>query len=207
MFRKTNLRARRCLLALALLAAGAGIAVAQDPATDRAQDPSAAQEESTDAAVPPESEAQAEPPRGIRPAEMPPLPKPPPPLPLKAAPRWEDIEDEENIPGQPVTRVRIAVLNATGRERGANQVALLLDTVRRRPLENRIGMMIEVVNISAGAGTFGTDTVVYYRPGFLRPALILAQAIPGQTRVESMRTERTPRAGVDVEVVVNRALP
>jgi hypothetical protein len=41
----------------------------------------------------------------------------------------------------------------------------------------------------------------------LRPALILAQAIPGQTRVESMRTERTPRAGVDVEVVVNRALP
>jgi len=143
----------------------------------------------------------------VRPSEMPLLPPRPQPQPLRPAPEWHDLDDDALLPGQRLTRVRIAVLNATGKERGAYRVALMLDAARRRPLENRMGLMIDLVNISSSEGYSRADTVVFYKPGFLRPALILAQAIPGQTLVEAMRPESMTRTGVDVEVLINRALP
>ena len=108
---------------------------------------------------------------------------------------------------EPLTRVRIAILNATGNPAGAAKVAVLLGDYRRRPLEDKMGLKIELVNLSTSYQKTQAPAVVYYRQGFLRAALILARAIPGDTMVSAMRPEALKRAGVDVEVVVGEELP
>jgi hypothetical protein len=105
------------------------------------------------------------------------------------------------------TRVRIAIVNATGHPNGAAKVAVLLGEYQRRPLEDKMGLKIELVNLSTGYDRTKTPAVVYYRPGYLRAALLLAQAIPGDTMVAAMRPQALKRAGLDVEVVVGEALP
>jgi len=107
----------------------------------------------------------------------------------------------------PPTRVRLAIVNATGQANGAAKVAVLLSEYRRRPLEEKMGLKIDVVNISTGYERTQAPAVVYYRPGFLRAAMLLAQAIPGDTMVSAMRPQALKRAGMDVEVVVGEPLP
>jgi hypothetical protein len=118
-------------------------------------------------------------------------------------------EPEESVlfEHEPPTRVRISILNATGAPDGAAKVAVLLGDYRRRHLEDKMGLKIELVNISTGDGRIPAPVAVYYRPGFLRAALLLARAIPGDTVVSAMRPQALKRAGVDVEVVVGQALP
>jgi hypothetical protein len=108
---------------------------------------------------------------------------------------------------EPLTRVRIAIVNATGKPAGAAKVAVLLSDYRRRPLEDKMGLKIELVNLSTGYERTQAPAMVYYRPGFLRPALLLAQVVPGDTIVAAMRPAALKRAGVDVEVVVGEELP
>jgi len=107
----------------------------------------------------------------------------------------------------PLTRVRVAILNATGKPGGANKVALLLSEVKRRALENQIGLQIEVVNLSTAEGVPRGQSVLYYRPVFLRAALAMARAIPSEVLVRPMRPDGLKRAGVDVEIVMNEDLP
>jgi hypothetical protein len=124
-----------------------------------------------------------------------------------AEPSKEDLTEALLYEREPLTRVRIAILNATGKPTGAAKVAVLLGDYRRRPLEDKMGLKIELVNISTSYQKTQAPAVVYYRPGFLRAALILARGIPGDTIVAAMRPEALKRAGVDVEVVVGEELP
>lgn len=126
---------------------------------------------------------------------------PPPPAGLIA------MEEEAEGAGEPPTRVRIAILNATGKPGGANKIALLLSEVKRRALEDQIGLQIEVVNLSTAEGVRPGRSVLFYRPVFLRAALAMAQAIPGDQLVQPMRPAGLKRAGVDVEIVVGEELP
>jgi hypothetical protein len=123
------------------------------------------------------------------------------------APSKEELNETLLYEREPLSRVRIAILNATGKPAGAAKVAVLLGDYRRRPLEDKLGLKIELVNISSSDQKPQTPAVVYYRQGFLRAALILARAIPGDTMVAAMRPEALKRAGVDVEVVVGEELP
>jgi hypothetical protein len=117
-------------------------------------------------------------------------------------------EEAERIAGrEPPTRVRVAILNATGKAGGANKVALLLGEIMRQSLEDQIGLQIEVVNLSTADPVLPRQSVVYYRPAFLRAALALAKAIPGEQLVQPMRPAGMKRVGVDVEIRVNEALP
>jgi hypothetical protein len=103
------------------------------------------------------------------------------------------------------TLVRIAVLNAlTGR---ANQVAALLMDVRRLALEQQMGMRLEVMNVSNAPGRELAQSVIYYRPGFLRAALVLAETLPGDQALAPMRAEQLQRMGIDVEIWLGRELP
>ncbi len=108
---------------------------------------------------------------------------------------------------EPLTLVRIAILNATGKPGGANKVALLLSEVKRRALEDQIGLQIAVVNLSTAEGVHPGPSVLYYRPEFLRAALAMARAIPGGQLIQPMRPAGLKRAGVDVEIVVGEDLP
>jgi hypothetical protein len=120
----------------------------------------------------------------------------------------EPAEEADSVLGpEPATHVRVEILNATGKPGGANKVALLLAEYARRNLEDRIGMQIEVVNVSSAESERPGQSIVFYRPEFLRAALAMAKAIPGEQFVEPMRPAGMKRAGVDVEIVVGRELP
>ena len=126
---------------------------------------------------------------------------------ISTEPTQAEINEALLYAHQPPTRVRIAIVNATGNPNGAAKVAVLLSEYRRLPLEDKMGLKIDVTNISTGYDRTQAPAVVYYRPGFLRAALLLAQAIPGDTMVSAMRPQALKRAGMDVEVVVGEALP
>ena len=122
-------------------------------------------------------------------------------------PTQAEINEQLIYEREPATRVRIAIINASGQPNGAAKVAVLLNDYKRRPLEDKMGLQIEVVNISTGYERTQAPAVLYYRPGYLKAAMVLARAIPGDTMVSAMRPQALKRAGVDVEVVVGEALP
>jgi LytR cell envelope-related transcriptional attenuator len=126
-----------------------------------------------------------------------------------AAPAAAEPPEEADllIAPEPPTRVRVAILNATGKPGGANKVAVLLSEYKRRAIEDQIGLQIEVVNLSSAESVRPGQTILFYRPEFLRAALAMAQAIPGEQFVEPMRPSGMKRAGVDVEIVVGEELP
>jgi LytR cell envelope-related transcriptional attenuator len=120
----------------------------------------------------------------------------------------DEGRDLDNLLGtEPPTRVRVAILNATGKTGGANKVAVLLGEYQRQVLEDQIGLQIEVVNLSNAENVRPGQSVIFYRPEFLRAALAMAKAIPGDQFVEPMRPAGLKRAGVDVEIVVGKELP
>lgn len=120
----------------------------------------------------------------------------------------EETRELDSVLGaEPPTLVRVAILNATGKPGGANKVAVLLGEYKRQALEDQIGMQIEVVNLSTADSVRAGRSVLFYRPEFLRAALAMAKAIPGDQFVEPMRPAGLKRAGVDVEIVVGQELP
>jgi len=96
--------------------------------------------------------------------------------------------------------LRVAVLDATGGTELAAQAAVMLMDVRRISLERKIGMRLEIVNMSRAPGGARSRSVVYYREGFLRAALALAEILPGEQKLEPMPQERAGRKGIDVEI-------
>src|SRR5208282_2482135 len=102
------------------------------------------------------------------------------------APAPAEAQQEAQLLFAPVapTRVRVAILNATGKPGGANKVAVLLSEFKRRALEDQIGLNIEVVNLSTAESVRPGESILFYRPEFLRAALAMAAAIPGQQFVE-----------------------
>lgn len=103
-------------------------------------------------------------------------------------------------PRPPSTRVRVALLDLSGSMNRVNQVALLLTQYRRRDLEAHIGMKIEMANLSRNRNRPLQGNVVFYRPGFLRAAMLIAKAIPGEQSVRPMSKDDLKKSGIDVEV-------
>lgn len=118
------------------------------------------------------------------------------------------VEEEQALPGgeRPDT-VRLAVLGDARTMNRAARVAVLLNDYRRRRLESRMGMQLELANVSRANTHVGDRDVITYRPGYLRPALLMAEAIPGEQSVQPMGADRLRRAGVDVEILVGREAP
>ena len=117
-------------------------------------------------------------------------------------------EDLDSLLGpEPPTRVRVAILDATGKPGGANKVAVLLSQVKRRALEDQIGLQVDLVNVSTADTLTPGRSTLYYRPEFLHAALAIAEAIPGEQFVQPMRPAGLKRAGVDVEIVIGEILP
>jgi hypothetical protein len=104
------------------------------------------------------------------------------------------------------TLLRVAVLNASGGTDRASQVAVMLMDVRRLSLEHKIGMHLEIANVSRAPGLGQAHSVVYYRAGFLRAALALAEILPGEQALEPMSAERAQRKGIDVEIWLGKDL-
>ncbi len=104
-------------------------------------------------------------------------------------------------------RVRVTLLNTADGLSGALQLNLLISRYRRQDLEKRMGLKLEVVNISNARADHIDHTVLYYRPGFLRSALILAEVIPGEQAVEPMSPRDLAKTTVDIQILVGKELP
>jgi len=112
---------------------------------------------------------------------------------------WKRGALEGLYPDQPIT-IRVAVLNASGKAGRAGMVAFLLEEYRGKELARKLGKKIAVVNLSNLGGSAQRDSVIYYRPGFLRAALIMAKVIPGKQFVTPMPASLRGKIGVDVEI-------
>lgn len=110
-------------------------------------------------------------------------------------------------PPPPAIAVRVAILDASVSLQRAGRIAVLLTQFRKRELEAHLGMRIEVANISSIPAQPAMGNVVFYRPGFLRSAALLAKAIPGEQSVRAMPPERLQTSGVDVEILLGRREP
>ena len=119
---------------------------------------------------------------------------------------WSESELSNFYQPHP-TAVRVAVLDASGRSKGAGLVTFLLEEFRRKELERKIGKLISVVNQSSLMDTRLKNSIISYRPGYLRAALIMAEVIPGRQYVKPLVPESTPKIGVDVEIRVGMELP
>ena len=63
-------------------------------------------------------------------------------------------------------------------------------------------MKIELANVSRIRAKPAMGNVVFYRPQFLRAALLIAKAIPGEQSVRPMTPDRLQKSGIDVEIVL-----
>ena len=100
------------------------------------------------------------------------------------------------------TRVHVAILSGSGRQDVANTLAVLIGDLRKRALEQRIGLKVEVVNISRLDQPPRGKNIIFYRPPFLRAALLLAETVPGDQSLQPMGKDMLNRTGIDVEVWV-----
>lgn len=154
-------------------------------------------------------EPSAPPPEGEQAAETMAQQAEPEAEPAMIPPESEPLPDDElslSYEADP-TYVRVAVLNTSGRARGAGLIAFLLEDYRKKHLERKIGKLITVVNQSSVSGVRLNNSVISYRPGNLRAALIMADVIPGRQYVAPMIPENTVKIAVDVEIRVGRELP
>lgn len=101
------------------------------------------------------------------------------------------------------TRLQLSILNASSYPNVAHRLAILLERHQRRNLENRVGMKLQITNISSvKEKTVLPKTKIYFRPNYLSAALALAQAIPGEQIIERMAWDRRGKLGIDVEIYV-----
>lgn len=105
-------------------------------------------------------------------------------------------------PPPPSTRVRVAVMDSSPKMILAGRVAVLLTRFRRRDLEASIGMKIDLVNVSSIFDKPVRKNIVTYRPGYMRAALLIAKAIPGEQSIAPLRPEIRGKDGVDIEILL-----
>jgi hypothetical protein len=105
---------------------------------------------------------------------------------------------------QPI-RLNVSVLNASRHVGGAQRLAILLERQQRRRIEQRVGMRLEVINISSVQEQMILPrTKIYYRPNMLKSAVTLADIIPGEQTVEPMPLNRGTKPTTDVEIYVGQ---
>ncbi len=105
-------------------------------------------------------------------------------------------------PPPPSTRVRVAVMDSSPKMVRAGRVAVLLTRFRKRDLEATIGMKIDLVNVSSIFDKPVRKNIVTYRPGYMRAALLIAKAIPGEQSIAPLRPEIRKKDGVDIEILL-----
>lgn len=103
---------------------------------------------------------------------------------------------------QPI-RLNVAAYNASPHVGGAQRLAIMLNRQQRRRIEQRIGMRLEIVNISSVREQLTLPrTKIYFRPNLLKAAMTLAEMIPGEQVVEEMPFNRSAKMTTDVEIYV-----
>jgi hypothetical protein len=102
-------------------------------------------------------------------------------------------------------QLNVAVLNASPNAGAAQSFAVMLDRKQKRTIENRMGMKLNIVNISSvRKQTILPKTKIYFHANLLKAALILAEVLPGEQVIEPVPDSRTNKQATDIEIYVGK---
>lgn len=102
-------------------------------------------------------------------------------------------------------QLNVAVLNASPNQGAAQSFAVMLDRKQKRTIEKRMGMKLNIVNISSvREQTILPKTKIYFHANLLKAALILAEVLPGEQVLEPVPESRTSKLSTDVEIYVGK---
>jgi hypothetical protein len=102
-------------------------------------------------------------------------------------------------------QLNVAVLNASPNPRAAQRFAVMLDRMQKRTIEKRMGMKLNIVNISSvNEQTILSKTKIYFHANLLKAALILADVLPGEQILEPVPDNRVSELANDVEIYVGK---
>ena len=102
-------------------------------------------------------------------------------------------------------QLNIAILNASPKIGVAHSFAVMLDRMQKLKIEKRMGMKLNVVNISSvQEQTILPKTKIYFHANLLKAALILAEILPGEQVLEPVPDSRTSELANDVEIYVGK---
>jgi len=102
-------------------------------------------------------------------------------------------------------QLNVAVLNASPNVGAAQSFAVMLDRKQKRTIEKRMGMKLNIVNISSvREQTILPKTKIYFHANLLKAALILAEVLPGEQVLEPVPDSRTNKQATDIEIYVGK---
>jgi hypothetical protein len=102
-------------------------------------------------------------------------------------------------------QLNVVVLNASPNIGAAQSFAVMLDRKQKRTIEKRMGMKLNIVNISSvREQTILPKTKIYFHANLLKAALILAEVLPGEQVLEPVPDSRKSKLATDVEIYVGK---
>jgi hypothetical protein len=102
-------------------------------------------------------------------------------------------------------QLNVGVLNASPNIGAAQSFAVMLDRKQKRTIEKRMGMKLNIVNISSvREQTILPKTKIYFHANLLKAALILAEVLPGDQVLEPVPDSRKSKLATDVEIYVGK---
>ena len=100
-------------------------------------------------------------------------------------------------------QLNVTVLNASTNHGAAQSFAVMLDRKQKRTIEKRMGMNLNIINISSvREQTILPKTKIYFHANLLKAALILAEVLPGEQVLEPVPASRNSKLSTDVEIYV-----
>ncbi len=99
--------------------------------------------------------------------------------------------------------MQISILNASGYAKRAYQLSVFLGKLKKEYIEERLGIKMEIVNISNARNKNFSQSTIYFRENYLKTALLLAKLIKGEQRIVPMNDKREKR-GIDIEIYLGR---
>jgi hypothetical protein len=97
--------------------------------------------------------------------------------------------------------VRVAVLSHAKRPQSGEYVGLLVGTIQRDWLESQLGRPLDVVVVSREHHGENGNSVIRFRKGYLKPAMLIATLMPEFQIVQPMSPSESEVAGVDVLIL------
>ncbi len=118
-------------------------------------------------------------------------------------PKPQGIPFDEAVPPLPnEPTVRVAVLSNAGQPEKGRQVALLIGIYHREHLEDQLGAAIKIAYVSHLKRNITRDSVIHFRPNFLRAATSVASILPQHQTIGPMSGEERLQEGVDLLVYI-----
>ncbi len=118
-------------------------------------------------------------------------------------PKPQGIPFDEAVPPLPnEPTVRVAVLSNVEQPEKGRQVALLIGTYHREHLEDQLGAAIKIAYVSHLKRNITRDSVIHFRPNFLRAATSVASILPQHQTIGPMSGEERLQEGVDLLVYI-----